>query len=92
MHLIKRRFTIGGDVSLDEWPMGDDQTEEPWTSFVRARRHLADGDQDLAARLWFAIAADESGPWRAPRQGRTSGAASTTPPGFRDDRGAPRRR
>ncbi|MBX3284643.1 MAG: hypothetical protein R2746_10620 [Acidimicrobiales bacterium] len=54
------RPLLYGDVSLDEWPMGDDQTEEPWTSFVRARRHLADGDQDLAARLWFAIAADES--------------------------------
>lgn len=54
------RPTLYGDVSLDAWPAGDDHPDEPWASFVRARRHLADGDQDLAVRAWSAIAHDES--------------------------------
>lgn len=54
------RPTLYGDVPLDEWPAGDDHADEPWASFVRAREHLADGDQDLAVRAWSAIAHDES--------------------------------
>lgn len=54
------RPTLYGDVPLDEWPAGDDHPDEPWASFVRARKHLADGDQDLAVRAWSAIAHDES--------------------------------
>ena len=48
--------TLFGDLPLDRWPDGDDATDEPWTSFVRARRHLADGDQDLAIRAWVGVA------------------------------------
>lgn len=49
-----------GDQPLDQWPVGDDHEAEPWASFVRARRHLADGDQDLAVRAWAAVAHEES--------------------------------
>lgn len=45
-----------GDVPMDAWPTGDEPSGEPWDGFVRARRHLADGDQDLAIREWSAIA------------------------------------
>ena len=54
------RPTLYGDLPLEQWPVGDDHTAEPWASFVRARGHLADGDQDLAVRAWAAIALDES--------------------------------
>lgn len=50
------RRTLYGDLPLDEWPVGDDATGEPWAGFVRARAHLADGDQDLAIREWSLIA------------------------------------
>jgi hypothetical protein len=53
------RPTLYGDVPLEQWPEGDHHDAEPWASFVRARRHLADGDQDLAVRVWAAIAHDE---------------------------------
>jgi hypothetical protein len=54
------RPLLYGDVPMDRWPEGDDQLDAPWDLFVRARRHLADGDQDLAVRAWSAIAHDES--------------------------------
>jgi hypothetical protein len=47
--------TLFGDVALDAWPPGDNPAGEPWDGFVRARKHLADGDQDLAIREWAAI-------------------------------------
>lgn len=53
------RPVLYGDVPLDRWPLGGDHADEPWASFVRARRHLANGDQDLAVRAWLAIAHDE---------------------------------
>ena len=49
------RGTLFGDVPIDSWPAGDDATGAPWDGFVRARQHLAAGDQDLAAREWAAI-------------------------------------
>lgn len=48
-------LTLYGDLPLDAWPTGDDLTDEPWGSFVRARRHLDDGDQDLAVRAWVGV-------------------------------------
>ncbi len=53
------RPVLYGDVPLDRWPLGDDHADEPWASFVRARHHLAAGDQDLAVRAWSVIAHDE---------------------------------
>lgn len=50
--------TLYGDLPSEAWPVGDDVTDEPWASFVRARRHVADGDQDLAVRAWVGVAAD----------------------------------
>lgn len=50
------RSTLFGLVPLDAWPVGDEETGEPWDGFVRARNHLADGDQDLAIREWSRIA------------------------------------
>lgn len=47
--------TLFGDLPLDQWPSGDETTGEPWDAFVRARGHLADGDQDLAIREWSSI-------------------------------------
>ena len=46
------RPLLFGNVPMDNWPAGDDATAEPWTTFVRARRHLANGDLDLAIRDW----------------------------------------
>lgn len=51
------RATLFGDVALDRWPVGDDGVGEPWDGFVRARAHLANGDQDLAVREWAALEA-----------------------------------
>lgn len=48
--------TLFGDLPLDAWPVGDDASGSPWDAFIRARRHLADGDQDLAIREWSTIA------------------------------------
>jgi len=50
------RATLFGLVPIDAWPPGDDPAGEPWDGFVRARRHLAAGDQDLAVREWSQIA------------------------------------
>jgi hypothetical protein len=50
------RSTLFGLVPLDGWPAGDDASGEPWDGFVRARQHLAAGDQDLAVREWSRIA------------------------------------
>jgi hypothetical protein len=53
-----------GDVPMDEWPRADAEgtaeggavaDQPPWSYFVDARRHLADGDQDLAIRAWSAV-------------------------------------
>lgn len=44
------------DLPVEAWPPEDSVTEEPWASFVRARRHLAVGDQDLAIRAWVPVA------------------------------------
>ena len=49
------RVTLFGDVAMEAWPAGDDVSGEPWDGFVRARRHLVAGDQDLAIREWAAI-------------------------------------
>lgn len=49
------RSTLFGLVPLEGWPDGDDAAGEPWDAFVRARRHLAAGDQDLAVREWASI-------------------------------------
>jgi hypothetical protein len=55
------RRLLYGDVALDEWPVGDLDASgapwpAPWSSFVQARAHLADGDQDLAIRAWSQVA------------------------------------
>jgi hypothetical protein len=50
------RPLLFGTVPVDAWPADDDATAEPWASFVRARRHLASGDADLAIREWAPIA------------------------------------
>ncbi|MGN6695170.1 MAG: hypothetical protein ACTHN0_13425 [Aquihabitans sp.] len=50
------RSTLFGLVPIDAWPVGDDAVGEPWDGFVRARNHLAAGDQDLAIREWSQIA------------------------------------
>lgn len=49
------RSTLFGLVPLDAWPSGDEASGEPWDGFVRARNHLAAGDQDLAIREWSAL-------------------------------------
>lgn len=49
------RSTLFGLVPIEGWPVGDDAAGEPWDSFVRARQHLADGDQDLAVREWASL-------------------------------------
>jgi hypothetical protein len=49
-----------GDVPVEEWPVDDgtpgDGYVEPWTAFIRARAHLAAGDEDLAIREWSQVA------------------------------------
>ena len=50
------RPLLFGNVPVEAWPSDDDATAEPWASFVRARRHLASGDADLAIREWAPIA------------------------------------
>lgn len=50
------RPLLFGNVPLEAWPSDDAATAEPWASFVRARRHLASGDADLAIREWAPIA------------------------------------
>lgn len=50
------RSTLFGLLPLDAWPAGDGPSGEPWDGFVRARDHLAAGDQDLAIREWSQIA------------------------------------
>lgn len=50
------RSTLFGLVPMDAWPVGDDEIGEPWDGFVRARKHLEAGDQDLAIREWSRIA------------------------------------
>src|SRR4051812_48398218 len=50
-----------GNVAIDAWPAGDDAAGAPWDGFVRARKHLADGDQDLAVREWSVIAGFTTG-------------------------------
>jgi hypothetical protein len=50
------RPLLFGNVPVEAWPSDDDATAEPWASFVRARRHLAAGDADLAIREWAPIA------------------------------------
>lgn len=45
-----------GNVALDGWPDGDELTEMPWSAFITARRHLANGDVDLAIRSWGPVA------------------------------------
>lgn len=49
------RATLFGLLPLDAWPADDGPTGEPWDAFVRARNHLAAGDQDLAIREWSSI-------------------------------------
>lgn len=49
------RSTLFGLVPLEGWPEGDGPAGEPWDGFVRAREHLAAGDQDLAIREWAAL-------------------------------------
>lgn len=49
------RATLFGDVAIERWPAGDAACGEPWDGFIRARQHLADGDQDLAIREWAAL-------------------------------------
>ena len=49
------RPSLFGDLPMEAWPAGDEPRGEPWDGFVRARRHWADGDQDLAAREWITI-------------------------------------
>ena len=53
-----------GDVPMDEWPSADATgtveggavaDQPPWSFFVEARQHLANGDQDLAVRSWLAV-------------------------------------
>lgn len=57
------RATLFGMEPLAAWPVGDDPAGDPWDGFVRARNHLANGDQDLAVREWsqIALATDLSG-------------------------------
>lgn len=50
------RASLLGDLPAEAWPVGGDATGAPWDGFVRARDHLAAGDQDLAVRAWSAIA------------------------------------
>lgn len=50
------RASLLGDLPAQEWPAGDGPAGPPWDGFVRAREHLAAGDQDLAVRAWSAIA------------------------------------
>lgn len=51
------RATLFGDVPMAEWPPADGAADagDPWDGFVRAREHLAAGDQDLAIREWAGI-------------------------------------
>lgn len=55
------RRLLYGDLGIDEWPAGDVDPSGapwpgPWSSFVEARAHLANGDQDLAMRAWSQVA------------------------------------
>ena len=49
------RAALFGDLPMDQWPVGDEAGGPPWDAFVRARAHLAAGDQDLAIREWAGI-------------------------------------
>lgn len=49
------RPLLFGDVPMDQWPVGDETLDDTAAAFVRARKHLADGDQDLAIREWAKI-------------------------------------
>lgn len=55
------RRLLYGDLPIDEWPPDDGGSSgeawaEPWTRFIQARAHLANGDQDLAIREWSNVA------------------------------------
>ncbi|MEZ5182787.1 MAG: hypothetical protein R2702_13085 [Acidimicrobiales bacterium] len=55
------RRALYGDLAIEAWPPDDggshgEAWSEPWTAFVRARAHLADGDADLAIREWSQVA------------------------------------
>ncbi|HRW36668.1 MAG: hypothetical protein KDB04_19070 [Acidimicrobiales bacterium] len=55
------RRMLYGDLPIDEWPADDGGSSgeawaEPWSRFVRARAHLANGDADLAIREWSQVA------------------------------------
>ena len=50
------RPLLYGDLPIEEWPRGEVQTRgEPWSSFVRARQHVRDGDQAEAIAIWTRI-------------------------------------
>ncbi|RPH72182.1 MAG: hypothetical protein EHM78_04200 [Myxococcaceae bacterium] len=49
---LAMRELLFGDIAPDRWPERDDLTEEPWRSFIEARRALGAGDRGAAiARL-----------------------------------------
>lgn len=55
------RALLFGDAPLEAWPVDDggssgEAWDQPWSSFVRARAHLRNGDEDLAVREWSQIA------------------------------------
>ncbi|HEX6702875.1 MAG TPA: hypothetical protein VF101_19280 [Gaiellaceae bacterium] len=47
------RETLFGDLPLELWPPEDEPADEfPWSAFAEARRDLARGDRNSAARAW----------------------------------------
>jgi hypothetical protein len=46
-----------GDLPMEAWPAADAPAADgpPWSAFVSARTHWADGDQDLAIRDWASV-------------------------------------
>lgn len=49
------REVLFGDAPLEAWPAGRDATGEPWSSFIEARDHLAQGRRAEAAAAWRRI-------------------------------------
>jgi hypothetical protein len=50
---IQIRETLFGDMPLDQWPPNGAHSEVfPWSAFVSARSHFANGNRDVAIKNW----------------------------------------
>jgi len=52
---ITPRDMFFGDLPMPEWPKDDSLKEEPWSSFIQARQHVADKKEKAAVDVLKAI-------------------------------------